>query len=282
MAVRGVDVERRGPVGWILINDYQATVEAADHDDDVIGVHEGIALALDELRWDDSVEVVVLTGRTDGEFYRFSRRSHWDDPRYATRLNPLEASHRVKATLHQPDRTRRPAPHEMLMLMEKPVVARVNGDAIGFGQSLLWGCDLIVARDDAKIAWGHTGLGLIVDSDGEARGFPWPMTPSYGLAVLRFMPPTKAKEFLMLSRVFTGRDLADMGAFNAAVPAAELDAVVDELVAGLLARPRSVLSRTKKVSNKAVEANYTLTEELSAAYGLLDLFDSGASGAMDP
>ncbi len=281
MTVRGVTVERRGRVGWIFINDYQATVEAADHDDDVIGVHEGVGLALDELRWDRGIDVVVLTGRNDGEFYRFSRRSHWDDPKYRGRLNPLNTTNRARASLNTQVRTRKPDAHEMLMLIEKPVIARVNGDAIGFGQSLLWGCDMIFSTEDALIAWGHTGLGEIVDSNGERRGFPWPMTPSYGMAVLQFMPPTKAKEFLFLSKVFTGREMAQMGAFNAAVPAGELDGVVDDVVTALLARPPAVLAHTKKVCNQRTMSNYVLTENLSGAYGILDIWQSAASGAMD-
>lgn len=282
MTVQGVDIERRGRVGWILMNDYQETVEAADSDPDVVGVHQGIGQALDELRWDQSIEVVVLTGRNDGEFYRFSRRSHWDDPKYRGRLNPINhARQAASAPAGPPSRERRPDAHEMLMLIEKPVVARVNGDAIGFGQSLLWGCDLILAREDAKIAWGHTGMGEIVDSNGERRGFPWPMTPSYGMACLNFMPPTKAKAFLMLSTVYTGREMADMGAFNDAVPADELDAAVDPMVEALLARPPGVLAHTKRVCNKATMSTYNLTEDLSGAYGILDLWQAGARGDMD-
>jgi enoyl-CoA hydratase/carnithine racemase len=49
---------------------------------------------------------------------------------------------------------RRPDAHELLITIEKPVIARVNVDAIGFGMSLLWACDVVVARDDARIAWG--------------------------------------------------------------------------------------------------------------------------------
>jgi enoyl-CoA hydratase len=286
MAVRGVEIERRGPVGWILINDYQATVEAGADDPDTIGVHEGVGLALDELRWDRSVRVVVLTGRNDGEFYRFSRRSHWEDPRFRGRLDPASwyappPGEPAPASPSGPDVVRAPDAHEMLGLIEKPVVARVNGDAIGFGQSLLYGCDLIVAREDARIAWGHTGLGEIVDGDGEARGFPWPMTPSYGMAALLFMPPAKAREWLMLSKVYTAREMADMNVFNYAVPAAELDAKVDEVVDGLLARPSWVLERTKRVATQHLRVQAALAEQLSNAYGLLDLWQHGAIGSFE-
>jgi enoyl-CoA hydratase len=284
VTVRGVEIERRGEVGWILINDYQATVEAGATDPDFIGVHEGIGLALDELRWDNSVRVVVLTGKNDGEFYRFSRRSHWDNPEFRDRLNPLKprpAPAPGAAAAAPPSVQRRPDAHEMLMLIEKPVIARVNGDAIGFGSSLIWGCDFIIGVEDAKVAWGHTGLGEIIDSNGEQRGFPWTMTPSYGMVSILYMPPAKAKEFLILSKVYTARELADMNAFNVAVPAEELDATVDEFVQALLRRPAAVIARTKKLVNKPMVAMYNAEEDLAGAYTTLDLYQQSQAGMMD-
>lgn len=268
MSVRGVRLERRGEVGWVFIADYQATVEAGADDPDFIGVHEGIGIAVDELRWDPSIRVVVLTGENDGEFYRFARRSHWDDKTFQDRLRPRADSGSAPAP---PKRS--PRAHEALRLIEKPVVARVNGDAIGFGQSLLWACDFVIAREDALIAWGHTGMGEIVDSNGERRGFPWAMTPSYGAVSIVHLPPMMAKEFMMLSKVFTARELADARAFNAAVPATELDEAVDDLVAQLLARPASVLARTKSLCNKHLEQQYDLAEDLAGAYAMLDMYE---------
>jgi enoyl-CoA hydratase/carnithine racemase len=278
MSVRGVEVELRQNVGWILINDYQATVEMGDEDPDYIGVHEGLGLALDELRWDDRVRIVVITGKTDGEFYRFSRRSHWDDPRFRNRLNPL--AQRTAAAPPPAGVRRRPDAHEQLMLIEKPVIARVNGDAIGFGSSVLWGCDMVVAREDALIAWGHTGLGKILDSNGEPRGFPWAMTPSYGSVSILNMPPAKLKEWMMLSKVYTAREMADMNVINYAVPQAELDAVLEALIDALLERPASVLAHTKQLINTRIRQQYNLSEDLAGAFSRLDLYTQAASGTL--
>lgn len=285
MAVRGVAIERNGPVATIVIEDYQATVEAGATDPDYIGVHEALGMAVEELRWDDSVRVVVLTGRNDGEFYRFARRSHWEDPRFKGRHNPLKRPAAPQGAPTPPPAgpqvVRQPSAHEGLLLIDKPVIARVNGDVIGFGSSILWACDLILAWQDAKIAWGHTGLGEIVDSDGVRRGFPWAMTPCYGTAQLLFMPPTLSKEFQMTSRVFTGGELAERGIINWAGSPADLDDAVQEAVDGLVARPASVLARTKRVINKRLVEQYNMTEELAAAYGILDFFDEAKLGRMD-
>jgi enoyl-CoA hydratase len=276
MPKSAVDIERRGPVGWILINDHQSTLEAGRGQAGFVGVHVALGMAVEELRWDPEVRAVVITGRNDGEFYRFSRRDHWDDPQHRGRLNPIAAAQAG---------TRRPPPgpsaHEALAKMPKPVVARVNGDAFGFGQAVLWGCDFILARDDARVAWGHTGMGELVDSDGEQRGFPWAITPSYGTAGILYMPPAKVKEFMMLSKVYTGRELADMNVFNAAVPADRLDGAVDELLDALLARPDAVLARTKALCNQHLQQQALLSERLADAYTTLDLWEHAARGEMD-
>jgi len=281
VTVRGYEVDRRGPVGWILIRDYQESVEAGFGDPDYIDVHEGIGIALDELRWDDSIRVVVITGKNDGEFYRFARRSHWDNPRYRDRLNPIKAARAASAAapqIPQMSPRRRPSAFEMLMTIEKPVIARVNGDAIGFGSAVIWGCDLIVAREDALIAWGQTGLGEIVDSAGELRGFPWAVTPTYGTASILYMFPAKVKEFMMLAKVYTAKELAAMNAFNYAVPAEQLDSVVDDIVGRLLRRPAAVLARTKELCNKHLMTEYNLVESLAGAYSSLDMWQHHAAG----
>ena len=68
-----------------------------------------------------------------------------------------------------------------------------------------------------------------------------------------------------------------MNVINYAVPAAELDAVVDELVAGLLERPDHVLARTKRLVNKHLMTQWALTEDLADAFSSLDILSNAAS-----
>jgi enoyl-CoA hydratase len=282
MAVRGVEIDRRGPVAWVVINDYQATLEAGldelEHGDgDYVGTALGLNDAFHELRYDDAIRVIVVTGRDDGEFYRFSRRSHWSDPQYGGRLSMSDG----RGFNFYAGRSRG-APHmlESLLLMDKPVVARVNGDAIGLGYSLVFACDIIVAREDALLSDGFLGMGEVVDSAGEERGFPWAMTTNNSTLPQLSLPPTKAKELMLLSKTLTAAELAAMHVINHAVPAGELDGVVDEIVEKLLARPASVLAHAKRVCNKGLIASWNLTADLSAAYYGLDNFQHSAAGEM--
>lgn len=275
MAVRGTQIDRRGPVGWILMDDYQRTVEAGLRDPDFEPPTVSLSKALEELRWDPEVRVIVLTGMHDGEFYRVCRSEHYEDPANRERLNLLRRRGGQGATA--------PSAIQLLALIEKPVVARLNGDAIGFGQSLLWGCDIIVAREDAIVSDVHTGQQEVVDSNGETRGFPWAVSPGDGAMAFAplYLPPTKLKEYLFLSRSWTAKGLAEMNVVNHAVPADELDDTLDEIVDKLLARPASVLARTKRLVNKRMVEQWNLTQDLSAAYERLDFYEHAAAGHLD-
>ncbi len=274
-------IERRGPVGWIVLNPYQETQEAAweaglgpaafKH------IASEVADALDEFRYDNSIRIVVLTGARDGEFYRVCRSTAYDDPRHRDRLNPIKRGPTAATRQNWRDRM------ELLALIEKPVIARMNGDAIGLGAAMLWGCDLIIAREDAVVADVHTGMTEVVDSNGERRGFPWAITPGDGTMSFAslYMPPTKLKEYLFTSEVWTAKQLADMNIINKAVPADQLDAALDAVIEKLLRRPASILAQTKKLVNKRLIEQWNLTQDLASAYETIDFFTHGRDGAME-
>lgn len=283
--LKAVDVERRGPVGWLVIKNVERLMEQGwEVDDEFAEIHTAMAMGLDELRHDRDIRIIGITGESDGEWYNVPRRKRFDEePRHRARHNMIEAS-------KSPDKARRPERQvppaiETLAMLQKPVIARVNGDATGFGQSVLWGCDLIVAIETAVVADAHLGQGDIISSNGEALGFPYGITPGDGaMAFLPlFLPPTKLKEYQFFSRSWTAKELAEMNVINYAVPTyEELNAKVDELIDGLLARPQAALARTKRVVNKAVIQQWNLTQDLSSAYEILDFWEHNRAGHMDP
>jgi enoyl-CoA hydratase len=273
MDAQFVTSERRGEVAWITFQDWEETLRGAGPD--TIDVHSAIGMALHEARYDADVRLVVLTGGQDGTFYSIPSAEHYAVQENRDRVNPLKRPIGTHARVH-------PDALEVLALMEKPVVARVNGDVIGFGQSILWGCDLIVAREDAVVADVHTGQGDVVDSKGVHIGFPQAITPGDGAMAFfpLYLPPPKLKEYMFLSKCYTAKELEALHVINYAVPAAELDAVVDDLVTRLLARPSSVLARTKRVCNKQLVNQLNLAKDLAAAYEVLDLWEHAKDGTM--
>lgn len=271
-------IERKGEVATIRIRPYQETIVEARSHPDFIEIHIAMALALEELRWDDTVRVIVITGERDGEFcasptsdfYTGNTRRHNQGTRHGqgAMRGPYSLTQGVQRTF------------EALALMEKPVVAKLNGDALGFGQSVLWGCDLIVGREDAVVSDLHLSMGEVRDHRGVPHGPSFGLTPGDGaMAFLpTYMPATKLKEYLLLGRGLTAKELAEMHIVNYAVPADQLSETVDGLVEELLKRPPRTLVRAKRAANKHLVQQWLLTLDLSSAAEDLDLWENHETG----
>jgi enoyl-CoA hydratase/carnithine racemase len=109
----------------------------------------------------------------------------------------------------------------------KPTIARVQGFALAGGMGLALACDLVVASDDAVFGTPEVDVGL------------WPYMITVPL--MRSMPPKKALELMMTGRRVHADEALATGFVNRVVPAAELDAAVDELAATLAAKSPAVL-----------------------------------------
>jgi len=193
MSVSPLLVEISGGVGWLKLKSRETLARETQGGGDLVDLHAAVAVALEQLRWDDAVRVVVLTGERDGEFAIVPPRHFYDEPSRRERMKPANRL-AARSDQGQQNRGARTA-IETLVLMEKPVIARLNGDAFGFGQSLLFGCDIIVAREDAVVSDIHLGQGDVVDHSGDRRGFPWAVTPGDGVVAFLpyFMPPHQSQ-----------------------------------------------------------------------------------------
>ena len=86
------------------------------------------------------------------------------------------------------------------------------------------------------------------------------------------MPLALAKEYLMLARPFTAKELAAMGVVNYAVPAAELDAKTAEIAARLIKRNAYALAFTKRVLNKQALASFAMVHDAALGYEFLNFY----------
>lgn len=125
---------------------------------------------------------------------------------------------------------------ETLVDMEKPVVCRLNGHAVGLGATIALLCDIIYASDRAKIGDPHVNIGLVA---GDGGAIAWPQR--IGL--------TRAKEYLLTGELVGAVKAAEIGLINRALPLEELDGAVAELCAKLLAQPQFALRKTKALTN---------------------------------
>ena len=286
--LRAAEVERNGPVGILKIHPVERMMERSLEPDcdEFIEVHAAIAIGLEELRFDESVRLIVITGSQDDVFYVAPTRAHYDVERYRRRLEGIIAPEKMAESRPSEVRARyrRTGDYvEQLLFCEKPIIARVNGDVIGAGQSVMWGCDLIVAREDAVICDLHTGMGEVTDRHGTVIGFPWATTPGDGAMAFaqQNFSSYRYKEYQYLSQQLTARELADMHVINYAVPAEELDATVDAIVRRLLARPQSVLTHIRKLLQKPIIEQWNLQMDLAWAYEHLDFVQHGLMGRFE-
>lgn len=258
-------VSKDGPVATIKFDTVSKPLE------EFIEHHVSLALALEKVRFDDTVRVVVITGRDDGLFELGPQRGE-TEPYPPEVMNPATRPGGPSAlkgpwSLSQGvERT-----FAALALMEKPVIGRLNGDAYGFALHALWGCDIIIAREDALVSDQHLSLHPVL---------PWGMSAGDGAFAFLplFMTPTKMKEFLLLGPTWTAKQMADLGLINYAVPAEELDAKVDEFVQAFLARPPIPLIRTKRAANKRLIEQMNLTLDYSWLSESMDHWEMAAQG----
>ena len=213
--------------------------------------------ALNALRDDNSVRVIIITGQEDVFTIPPSSYGHHGDPG-----NDWDIASGVTRAL------------EALCTIEKPIIAKVNGHAVGFGANLILGCDFIVAREDAIIADHHMSCGELV-IDGQRRGSAdHCMVTGDGGAVFAplKMPFNIAKEYLLLAKPFTAKELAAMGVVNYAVPADQLDAKTNEIAGRLLKRNAYALALAKRVLNKQAMANFNLVHDAALGYEFLNFY----------
>lgn len=126
---------------------------------------------------------------------------------------------------------------ESLLAVEKPIIAMVNGPAVGLGATLALLCDVIVAAEDARIGDRHVNVGLVA---GDGGAVIWPLL--IGVA--------RAKEYLMTGDLLTGKDAAAIGLVNHAVPQEELRSYTMALARKLADQMPFAVRATKVAVNR--------------------------------
>jgi 2-ketocyclohexanecarboxyl-CoA hydrolase len=118
----------------------------------------------------------------------------------------------------------------------KPVIARVNGFAIGGGNVLATICDLTIASDKAQFGQVGPKVGSV--------------DPGFGTAYLsRLVGEKRAREIWYLCRRYTAQEALEMGLVNCVVPHAELDAEVNRWCAEIIERSPTAISLAKRSFN---------------------------------
>jgi 2-(1,2-epoxy-1,2-dihydrophenyl)acetyl-CoA isomerase len=188
-----------------------------------------LSAALAELAADDDVRVVVLTG-AGGNFCAgadLGMRAKDEHP--SSRMRRIGA---IAAALNE---------------LPKPVIAKVEGVAVGAGWNMALACDLVVASTTARFSQIFARRGLSVDFGGS-----WLLPRIAGLQ--------QAKRLVLLADMIDADEALRLGLVTWVKPLVELDAFVAELAGRVAALPPVALAQSKALLNQA--ATQSLREAL--------------------
>ena len=212
---------------------------------------DALQAAFDAAATDDAVRVVVLTGAGPKAFVAGADIAEMAD------LRPTEGrdfSLRGQRLMRS------------IETLPKPVVAMVNGFALGGGLELAMGCHLRIAADTAKVGQPEIGLGLIPGFGGSQR-------------LLRLAGRAATLELCLLGAPVTAERALQLGVVNRVVPAAELEAETLKVATQLAASAPLALRATLDVVNIGGECG--IEEGLqyeTAQFGLMFATDDMREG----
>ncbi|HKB26518.1 MAG TPA: 1,4-dihydroxy-2-naphthoyl-CoA synthase [Methylomirabilota bacterium] len=220
MAYTDILYEKRDGVAWITIN--RPEVRNAFRTRTVAELTE----AFTDARWDPAVGVVVLTGAGDKAFCSGGDQKERGQGGYA----PGAAGTEVQRPMDVE------ALHSAIRHIPKPVIAMVNGFAIGGGHVLHVLCDLTVASENA--VFGQTGPRVGSVDAGHGTGY-----------LARLVGEKKAREIWYLCRQYTAQEALAMGLVNKVVPLRDLRAEVEQWCRELLDKSPTALALAKQSFN---------------------------------
>jgi enoyl-CoA hydratase len=227
--------ERLGDVLRVTLANPRNDLNAVDGE-----MHAELRRLFEELKDENEANAVVLTG--SGRAFSAGGDFDWMAGTRPEDLSPLRREGKQIVW--------------NLLDVEVPIVAAINGPAVGLGATLALLCDVIFMADDAKLADPHVRVGLVA---GDGGAVAWPLA----------VGPAVAKRYLMTGDSISAAEAERLGLVNRAVPAAELQ---DEALAFArrLAQGAPLAVRyTKLAVNQLVKQAMTTAFDYSTALEVL-------------
>jgi enoyl-CoA hydratase len=190
-------------------------------------VFQDLGDLFDAVALDDEVRVVVLTGAgrrfsTGGSVTGMAER--------ASRQDGIDLSHRSSVLLLS-------RMYRNLLGVDQPVIAAVNGDAVGAGTTLALHCDIVVAAESARFGDPHVRRGLVAS----AGAYVWPLLTSLNVA----------KEYLLTGDLMSAAEAHRLGLVNHVYPDAEILSQAEALASRLAAGAPHAIRWTKRLLNRS-------------------------------
>jgi len=203
-------------------------------------LHEEMANVFDDAADDAESDIIVLTGA--GNVFCAGGDLAWLKQELDEGFPPFVSEIRtMKRIVHG------------VLDCPKPIIARVNGDAMGFGASIALLCDIIIAKDTARFADPHVKVGL---SAGDGGALMWPLLIGHA----------KAKHYLLTGEALTAMEAERLGLITFAIPEAEFDEYVAKYAERLARGAQSAIRYTKMTANIGLRQMLPSLFEAGAAY----------------
>jgi methylglutaconyl-CoA hydratase len=233
MEFRTVQLSIIGEVARIALN--RPEVHNAFNDEELRELTEAVRAVAAE----GNVRVLVLTG--NGKSFCAGADLNWMKSvmSYTAEQNRKDAAVLVDLL-------------DMLEMMPRPVVGRINGAAVGGGVGLTAVCDIAIASSEARFGFGEARLGII----------PAMISPY----VLRKIGRGPARELFLTGDRFTAERAREIGLVNEVVAPEKLDEAVNAKVSSLLSSAPEAIAEAKKLIRLVPEMDaarareYTLTK----------------------
>ncbi|MEX2624227.1 MAG: enoyl-CoA hydratase-related protein [Acidimicrobiia bacterium] len=234
--LEAIKVERIGEVLRLTIAHPSSALNAVD---DLL--HHELTTVFGLLRREQAARAVILTGT--GKAFSAGGDFGWFPS-----LQKVERLHSLRRDAKQLIWD--------LVDIEIPLVAALNGPAVGLGASIALLCDVIVAADTATISDPHVRVGIVAGDGGTAI---WPL----------LIGPARAKEYLLTGDPLTAREAERIGLINRVVSVADLSKTALEIAARLAALPPLAVQYTKAAVNKLIKDALNTSFDFAAGHELV-------------
>lgn len=181
-----------------------------------VAMYSALAEAIESAQSDESLRVIAITG--EGKDFTAGNDLH----DFLQELPRGSDDIPVWRLLHA------------LALNQLPLVAAVQGNAVGIGTTMLLHCDLVIAEESARFSLPFVDLGLVPEA-------------ASSLILPRLAGRKRAARYLLLGEPFGAREALDSGIVSHVVADGELEAGLGKILVNLLAKPPQALALTQKL-----------------------------------
>src|SRR5262245_8832967 len=201
-----------------------------------VDMREDFARLLGEIQTNEQIRVLIITGAgrafsAGGDIEYFEQE--WKTARFRAE------NHRLTQFFDE------------LELIEKPVLAAINGPCTGGGLQITLSCDIRIASDHARFGFRENNIGLIPGAGGCSR-------------LVKLIGYGKAKELIFTGEMIDANEAERIGMVNRVVPHDELMARTRSLAEHLLTRAPEALGLAKRILWHSVNSDFSTGRTLEA------------------